>query len=1072
MSLFALTQVFAHQQVFAGLQLLLAGQLNDVKLSATEIAGHFTTEQGHYAAHLSLVPSDRFSGHCSCQAANCTHIAALAIEHLAQQSNNTNERSRRIDTAIRLFKSEANQEFDPFPAMARHRVLYVIYGDEGALRLSVHKGYLNKNGTYQLRDTLGFDIIGSAPLPKYVSQTDQQLLSLLKAQLSGDEILAQFQQIDLTLPPGLTSDFYRLLCACGRSFYQTLTKSPLRCDVHYDEDYVDTHFLVPVSDQVYVEPVSGTIVIDERQNAELNQQLLEHIDRDGEWQPCIEVVRHSIDFPWQMQAMQPLDVAVFTMVHRGVAYSLAQLLYIACDHQPLLGQIAQYQLQLNALPLVSHCFEPPIAMSVQAGTRVIPDDVSEHAVFFRQLSLAGWHVHFAAKNRFVKLAANTWYAEINTPNADWFELSLGVEVNGERVNILPLLINLIRQGKLTDKAGREPVSLELESGEILILPATRVARILSVLGELFDKQPLNEAQHLALPRHQLARLPQLDDAMRQDLTDKRTKALKWLGATWLKKQAKALTAYLRANPKAAAFSAPAGLKAELRPYQAQGVSWLQFLKQHHFAGILADDMGLGKTIQTLCSLLLDKQQGLLTAPVLIIAPTSLLSNWQREAATFAPSLTTLVWSGRARHEQLSQLNKVDMVITSYGILAQDAQLLLAQQWYQVILDEAQTIKNSRSQVTKLVNKLKTQHRLCLTGTPMENHLGELWSLFNFLMPGFLGTAAQYQRQFKLPIEKDQCDTARRKLAQRIAPFMLRRTKAEVATELPKKTVINTLIELSETQADLYETIRLTVAEQLQLALLQTGAKANRLAISNALLKLRQVCCHPAMLKLGNVSDTRQPTEVEYLDKGHDSGASEAAEAKLTSVAVQLAELTDDGPQVSSKLAWLANKLPNMIEDGRNILIFSSFTTMLDLIAAQLNQQGIDYEMLTGKSRHRDKSIDRFRRGEVNVFLISLKAGGSGLNLTEADVVIHVDPWWNPAAEEQASDRAYRIGQQKPVFVYKLICQNTVEERIQQLQQSKQALAQSMYQTESLSVAEMNSDDWLALLQPIDDVPPS
>ena len=1033
---------FTHQQRFAGLQLLLQQELSDFSYNAKSITGRFIDPQGPLTTRL-LLADEGFKGECSCSQRQCAHVAALAIEYEASQPDPIATRSRRADTAIRLFKSEANQQFDPFPAMARHRVLYLIHGEANALQLSVHKGYLNKNGSYQLRGPLGFDVTSSTPLPKYVSQTDLQLLHQLKTLVSGEALAEQTEQIQLPLALGLPADFYQLLGATGRGCYQDVQR-PLGCDIQYDEDFVDTSYLIELADNCYLEPVSNTLIIDEGNNDQIGQGILANIDLDGEWLPRIEVIRHGVDFPWLVPAMMPLDVALFTMVHRGVAYNLSQLLFIAANHQPLMTQVAKCQLMLNILPLVSQRFELPISRSLPTGTRLVPDDISEHVMFFRKLALAGWQVDFAAKKRFVKVAANNWFAEVATPNTDWFELSLGVEVDGERVNLLPLLTNLIRQGKLSLEQNREPISLELDTGELLSLPADRVARILTVLGELFNKQPLNESQQLVLPRHQLTRLPQLDSALKQDLTDKRSKALKWSGATWLRKQALVLNSYVSNKAHSTDIVLPRGLNAVLRPYQAQGVSWLQFIKQHHFAGILADDMGLGKTLQTLCSILMDKEQGKLNAPVLVIAPTSLLSNWQREASNFSPSLTTLVWSGRARHEHLQALTNVDMVITSYGILAQDADELTARHWYQVILDEAQMIKNSRSRVTKLVNRLDTSHRLCLTGTPMENHLGELWSLFHFLMPGFLGSAAQYQLQFKQPIEKDNCDTARCKLAQRIAPFMLRRTKVQVATELPKKTVINTLIELSQTQSDLYETIRLTVAEQLQLALLQTGAKANRLAISNALLKLRQVCCHPAMLKLSPSVDDQSSDHIEH-----------------------------DVPQTllvaeSSKLAWLENKLPNMIEDGRNILIFSSFTTMLDLIAQQLDDQGIDYEMLTGRSRHRDKIIDRFRSGKVNVFLISLKAGGSGLNLTEADVVIHVDPWWNPAAEEQASDRAYRIGQQKPVFVYKLICQNTVEERIQQLQQTKKALAQSMYQTESLSVAEMNSDDWLALLQPLSD----
>ncbi|MCE9678758.1 DEAD/DEAH box helicase [Shewanella sp. AS1] len=985
---------------------------------------------------------------CDCLQDDCAHGAALLIEALAQQGLASPKRSRRDDTAIRLFRSEFNQQFDPFPAMVRHRVLYLLEEQKDTLTLSLYKGYLSKNGTYQIRSRLGFELFSSASLPKYVSQTDLQLLSLLKMSCSIEEIAQQSDEITLNLPRGVDADCYRLLVDSGRLFYQKVSKGPLKLAIHYDDDYFDADFLLPLDDRVFIDLASNTLVIDE-QDGEINESLLSQVDLDGEWLPRIEVVRREVDFPWLSPAMLPLDLTRFTMVHRGVAYTLQQLLYIAADHLGLMTQLAKCQLRLAPLPLVSQQFERPITDAMSVGDRIIPDDISEYVVFFRQLSLAGWQLDFEAKKRFVKVAANHWYGEIAADEQDWFELSLGVEVEGERVNLLPLLTNMIRQGRLKREHHKEPVAFELDSGEILTLPGERIGRILSVLSELFDKNPLNVKQELVLPRHQLSRLPQLDDVLKQDLVDKRTSPLKWSGATWLKKQAQDLNHYLShsdSETRKSELVIPDSFNAHLRPYQRQGVSWLQFLKQHHFAGILADDMGLGKTIQTLCSILIDKEQNRLKGPVLILAPTSLLTNWQRECQTFSPSLTTLIWSGRERHEQHAKLQQVDLVITSYGLLAQDERRLSKIHWYQVILDEAQTIKNSRSRISKLANRLQASHRLCLTGTPMENHLGELWSLFHFLMPGFLGTANQFQRQFKQPIEKEGSQSARQKLAQRIAPFMLRRTKSQVARELPEKTVINTLIDLTQAQADLYETIRLTVAEELKLALLQTGAKANRLAISNALLKLRQVCCHPAMLKYAR--------------------SESATQQSLVKVNSELENDEQEGS--SSKLVWLENKLPSMIEDGRSILIFSSFTSMLDLIAQQLDEQQISYEMLTGKSRHRDKIIDRFRRGDVKVFLISLKAGGAGLNLTEADVVIHVDPWWNPAAEEQASDRAYRIGQQKPVFVYKLLCKNTVEERIQQLQQSKKALAQSMYQTRSLSLAEMNRDDWLALLQPIGD----
>lgn len=1029
----ATVEYFSQQQLFGGLQLLLQGQLVESSQQVQILQGCFVENKRRYTCELCCEPSPAtggLDGVCDCGKADCYHQAALAIEFDAQKINSHKTRRRRADTAIRLFKSEANQKFDPFPAMARHRVLYLLECRDGRYFLSVHKGYLKKSGSYQHKGPLGFDITNAIPLPKYVSQTDLYLFYQLKQLLSDEQLSQQQEQIEIALSDVLPVMFYQLLAESGRCFYQDIATKPLSFDLHYDEEFFDPSYLLPLSYHCFIEPHSHSLVVDAQQDTQINQHLLENIEIDGEWQPCLNIVKRNVDFPWLSQAMTPLDLALFSMKQGERVFDFAKLRYMAADNGPLMTQLAKYQLKLNALPLVSQLFELPVVNSIEMGARMLPGDVSEYAVLLRSLSLMGWQVEFAAKKRFVKVAADAWYVDITTPSRDWFELSLGVEIDGERINLLPLLRDLINQNHPEVYAnGKQTITVELESGELLSLSGERVQRILGVLTELYDKESLNPKASLTLPRHQLTRLIQLETVLVQD-NPQQSEQLKWSGATWLREQALTLGRYINQQDDVDELIAPQGLQAQLRPYQAHGVSWLQFLKQHHFSGILADDMGLGKTIQTLCSLLMDKEQGKLTSPALIIAPTSLLTNWQRETKQFCPDLTTLIWSGRGRRDNLTRLSEVDLVITSYGILAQDADELSTRHWYQVILDEAQTIKNSRSRVTKLVNSLDASHRLCLTGTPMENHLGELWSLFHFLMPGFLGNARQYQTQFKQPIEKDNCDTARRRLAQRIAPFMLRRTKAQVATELPKKTVINTLIELSQSQSDLYETIRLTVAEELQLAMLKTGAKANRIAISNALLKLRQVCCHPAMLNL--------------------------------------AQQDDDTLQTSSKLAWLENKVPNMLEDGRNILIFSSFTTMLDLIAAQLEKQGINFEMLTGKSRHRDKIIDRFRSGEVNVFLISLKAGGAGLNLTEADVVIHVDPWWNPAAEEQASDRAYRIGQQNPVFVYKLICQNTVEERIQQLQQSKQALAQSLYQTESLSAAEMDSDDWLALLQPIVD----
>jgi SNF2 family DNA or RNA helicase len=351
------------------------------------------------------------------------------------------------------------------------------------------------------------------------------------------------------------------------------------------------------------------------------------------------------------------------------------------------------------------------------------------------------------------------------------------------------------------------------------------------------------------------------------------------------------------------------------------------------------------------------------------------------------------------------LDAYDLILTTYPLLPRDREVLLAQPCHYLILDEAQQIKNPRAQAAQLVRAIKANHRLCLTGTPMENHLGELWAQFDFLLPGFLGSREQFTRRYRTPIEK-QGDQARlQRLAQRTAPFMLRRTKDVVAGELPPKSELLRTVPITGRQAALYESIRLTMEKKVRDAIAKKGLARSHITILDALLKLRQVCCDPRLLPVGS------------------GGGRDARSAKLD---------------------MLMELLPELLEEGRRILLFSQFTSMLSLIEQALQGAGIRYCKLTGQTRKRDQVIDSFRHGEVDLFLISLKTGGVGLNLTEADTVIHYDPWWNPAVEMQATDRAHRIGQEKPVFVYKLITEGTVEEKILALQAKKQQLANRVY----------------------------
>ena len=580
----------------------------------------------------------------------------------------------------------------------------------------------------------------------------------------------------------------------------------------------------------------------------------------------------------------------------------------------------------------------------------------------------------------------------------WFDLSLGMEINGQRHNILPWLPDLIAtaaKSPLDPDTGLPDLApfVYLPSqagGGFIRLPTDALKPWMAALLELVG----DRSHDFTGESLKLARL----DALRVG-------AALGEGAVWDGAQAlRDMVQQLSGQTELPRVPVPTSVQASLRPYQQQGLNWLQFLRQHGLGGILADDMGLGKTLQTLTHIQVEKDAGRLTHPALIIAPVSLMGNWQREATRFCPQLRSLVLHGKERHAVADQMGEFDLVIAPYSLLQRDRERWLEAQWHLVVLDEAQNIKNATTHAAQVASQLQTRHRLCLSGTPMENHLGEIWSLFHFLMPGFLGSQKRFTELFRHPIEKQGDPERLQQLRARITPFMLRRTKTLVATELPPKVETTLRVELAGPQADLYETIRLGMEKSVREALTTKGLAKSQITILDALLKLRQVCCDPQLLKL------------------------EAAQKVKT----------------SAKLEQLMTMLPEMLAEGRRILLFSQFTSMLSLIEAGLKKLNIASVKLTGQTQKRDAVIEQFTSGQVPLFLISLKAGGVGLNLPQADTVIHFDPWWNPAAEAQATDRAHRIGQTQSVWVVKLVAQGTIEERILDLQERKAALSESMY----------------------------
>ena len=458
----------------------------------------------------------------------------------------------------------------------------------------------------------------------------------------------------------------------------------------------------------------------------------------------------------------------------------------------------------------------------------------------------------------------------------------------------------------------------------------------------------------------------------------------------------------------------------LRPYQAHGVAWLHFLAQNHFGGILADEMGLGKTLQALA--FLRTLTGTGTEPSLIVCPSSLIFNWQAEAARWTPELRVLALEGPQRMQDFEKISTMDVIITSYPLLRLDVDAHRAHLYAAIILDEAQYIKNPESQNAQAACALLGRHRLALTGTPVENSLRDLWSIFHFLMPGYLGNRQDFRERYECstPGEAEQT-----RLRRRIAPFLLRRLKAEVAADLPEKIEQIAWCELTGTQQEIYTQLTLATRRQLSDLAGAKDQKKARMVMLTALLRLRQAACDVRLLGLEN-----PPPEEE----------------------------------ASAKLALLGELLEEAIEGGHRVLVFSQFVTMLSRIRSQFEAAGIAYAYLDGSSQDRPQQVQRFQTGQVPVFLISLKAGGTGLNLTAADTVIHFDPWWNPAVEAQATDRAHRIGQQRVVTSYKLIARGTVEEKILALQSRKKALITATLESEQPMMEGLTLNEIEALLR--------
>lgn len=560
----------------------------------------------------------------------------------------------------------------------------------------------------------------------------------------------------------------------------------------------------------------------------------------------------------------------------------------------------------------------------------------------------------------------------------------------------------------------------------LILSGRRHARLKNGRLGLLDTDAVEEFQQALLdcnPRQSAGRY-QIDSAQAGFIT-----ATLRDQPTWSVQAPAAWRERARVQAGAVNLDCPplGALETVLRPYQKHGVGWLWFLRRNGFGGILADEMGLGKTLQTLAfiqSCLAHKMDPGAPAPTLVICPTSLVHNWVLEAGRFTPGLRVLALHGADRHLQFDRIPQSDLVVSSYALVRRDAERYRDVEFDLVVLDEAQHIKNRTTQNAQAVKSMRARHRLVLTGTPLENSVLDLWSIFDFLMPGYLGAARDFRERYEVPISRERDLAAQTRLARRVRPFLLRRLKREVAAELPAKIEQVAFCDLTAPQAAVYRQLLEAGRREVLEAVGQQGLAKSRMVVLTTLLRLRQACCDLRLLKLPDL----------------------------------------DPHTTSGKLDLFAELLEEVIDGGHRVLVFSQFTTMLALLQERLAAEEVAFCQLDGSTPNRAEVVQRFQnRPDIPVFLISLKAGGTGLNLTGADTVIHFDPWWNPAVEAQATDRAHRLGQTRVVTSYKLITRGTVEEKILRLQERKREAAHALLADEEQLAGALSGEELQELL---------
>jgi superfamily II DNA or RNA helicase len=1063
-----LQQTLGHSLYSAGERVIQSGSVLEVRVLQggnviTGIVGADAAEAQRVAKFRIYIrrQAAQLLGECSCgERGLCAHVAAVSIV-----AATTGGRQSPVEDARAARPLQAAAAAQSTPAQQLCYLLENLTSDRsGEFRVSVWvaqtrvAGKGTRVGPIVPGSVCAFaprrSSIGSAEFPRYVDGQDKEILKALMA----DRFEGPWR-----VDGEVGADVVLRAVATGRAFLRSLDGAALRAGEAREVTFAwkalaggDQVFswgdagavavLLNVEPPLYVDSASGLVgrVI----SAFPLNLLRENAGRRAVTPEQVAAVNDQIDsaagalpFP-RLRSVAAIAQSLESLTPRLLLSADEQALpYFVYNGIPVdsrrlrEGQDAVRVMKEGLLFEIRRdgATEKLLQAQLASVLPVAPDNRTAWLGFMMEgvpaLKALGWDVVVDEGFPYELVASGQWYGDLGADRRQsaWFNLRLGVMVEGRPVNLLPALTRYLQStmdGE-ADAAGcriGEHWLVRLDDGRYLPIGMERIQRIANTLVELLDRDSLNAEQALSLPRSQGGRLAQL-------AVDLNGPALSTDDLSLID-----LIEDLRSFSGIQALPAPASFRGTLRPYQQEGLGWLQFLRRFRLGGVLADDMGLGKTVQTIAHIALEMQSGRLTKPVLIVAPVSALGNWKHEFTRFAPGLDVHTWHGAQRRKSAYRLQAARIILTAYPLLLIDSELLLPRDFGLVILDEAQMIKNPGAKVSQMARALRADCRLCLSGTPIENHLGELWSLFDFLQPGLLGDERHFQRQFRTPIEKNGDRGRAEVLSARLAPFLLRRTKDAVAKELPPKVEMVESITLDEKQRDFYDGVRLAMHQRILEVVREQGLARSQITILDALLKLRQVCCDPRLVNMKRADEVGIP-----------AAAQEGAP--------------------SAKLDWLCTVLPELVAEGRRILLFSQFTSMLRLIETAVTDLRIPYCLLTGETKDRTAVVERFQSGAVPLFLISLKAGGTALNLTAADTVIHYDPWWNPAVEAQATDRAHRIGQKKSVFVYKLIAQDTVEERMLQLQADKRVLAGQLYSQKSGSPTTLGVEDLEMLFAP-------